>query len=495
MTYPDTFGWDTVFAISIDRVNVALGFVPDSPQYSTTTPVTGGSSTVEWTFTNWRVTDTPGGNRIVVTMDFGPESRMTSTGSGMSPLVALDAPQWSCEVTLRAHFDATDPMTHKLRAITASGESWAEVLVNPGAGSTATFKDCSVLQLMIVDWFNSSEEAVRLFAQEFASVDVGSDVGSDSLAWLRPRRLGYAGAVMADGVTKAMGILAMTTDKSPVGVTLELSPYAMLPNAAAGYVVSRELVMRNMILPACQSAFSEDGVGSSRDFALDGPESSRLRNVGELRFQQECDGKPRDATLAANALTLTLEGEELHFKMTPLNVTTGYPGLSLNATIEERLKMDLLEKTSATASVPGPKFFALTAVSSQPPQVEAVASTGLKITEAAVALIAFALTAALTVKGFKGPLMRKWELSEKSAKLWSRIIAVGFATVGTLAVMGPEWMRHVLEGKYQDIPPFGPVLSEGLVRISWPGIGETRFEAVSGQFANGMLITIDPKFG
>ena len=492
MTYPDTFGWDTVFAISIDRVNVALSHVPESAQYSKMTPVTGGSSTVQWTFTNWRITETPGGDQMEVTMDFGPGSRMTSTGSGLSPLVNLDDPQWSCAVTFRAHFDATDPTTHKLRAVTADNESWAEVEVQPG-DQNASFHDVTVLQAIIVDWFNSSEEAVQLFAQEFASVDVGTDVGSGSLAWLKPKRLGYAGAKMADGVTKAMGILAMTTNKDPITATLELSPYAMLANAAAGYVVSRELVMRHMILPACQASFSEDGVGTPDAFALSGSESSQLRNTSELRFPQECDGDQRVATLAASALTLTLEGEELRFQMSPMNVPTSHTGLSMNVTIDEHLHMDLIDKDGGA---PGEKFFALTTVEPiSDPRVETVKSAGLAVAQAVIGIIVVAITAVLAVKGFKGPLARRLKLSPQSAKVWARILAAGFGLIGAATVTGPDWMKAIMDGRTHDIPGFGPVLTAGLGGISWPGIGATPFHAESGQFANGMLITIDPQFG
>jgi hypothetical protein len=38
MPSPDTYGWDTVFAISIARVNPTLATIPESSPYSMTSP-------------------------------------------------------------------------------------------------------------------------------------------------------------------------------------------------------------------------------------------------------------------------------------------------------------------------------------------------------------------------------------------------------------------------------------------------------------------------
>ena len=90
MPSPDTYGWDTVFAISIDRVNPALATIAESSSYSMTQPVTGGSATVDFSLKNWRITDTPGGDRLVVAMDFGATSRLTSTSSAIPASTSLD---------------------------------------------------------------------------------------------------------------------------------------------------------------------------------------------------------------------------------------------------------------------------------------------------------------------------------------------------------------------------------------------------------------------
>lgn len=489
--YPDTYGWDTVFAVSITAVNVALKKVTASPRYAVSSAITGGTATVDWSFVNWRIVDTPGGDRLVVMIDFNSGSTLTRTSSTGQRVVRLDQPTWSCRIEFQAHFDEADPVTRRLRARTSQGGSWATVEIVPG-DLNAPFGDVSALQLMLVDWFNNNELAVKLFQQEFVSVDVGAALGSGGLAWLKPRTLGYAGAVMADNVTKAIGILAMTTDKSPAAATLALSPYAMLANAKAGFVVSRELVMRNLIMPACASAFSDDGQGNLADFEvfIEGNATMQVRNSAALRFKHDLDGEQRVATLAAQALNVSLNGDTLSLKMTPMNVETTHPGFTLDAKIQERLTMSLIDKPDT----PGAKFFALTNSAPQEPEVTVVMAPWVTVTMAVATALALVLAGALAVVSFKGPLMSKMGLSSQSAKIWARVLAGVGGAVGFVGSMAPEWMKLALEGQTHQIPEFAPFLTAGLGNIRWPDGTQAVFVAAEGQFANGMLITIDPKF-
>ena len=68
-------------------------------------------------------------------------------------------------------------------------------------------------------------------------MDIGDTVASKGLAWLKPQVPAFAGGVMADQVTKALGILAMTGDDladaqvRAAAAPLQLSPYAIPENA------------------------------------------------------------------------------------------------------------------------------------------------------------------------------------------------------------------------------------------------------------------------
>ena len=112
-------------------------------------------------------------------------------------------------VTFQAFFDDADPVTQQLRAKTSSGQKWANVAVSGG-----TFTTQAVVAQLLDTWFTSSADAVSLFNQEFATFDFGADVDSTIRGCVRGQ-LGFAGATMADGVTKALGILAVTRGRKP----------------------------------------------------------------------------------------------------------------------------------------------------------------------------------------------------------------------------------------------------------------------------------------
>lgn len=489
--YPDTFGWDTVFAVSIDRVNIALTKVAASPTYTIDTPIQGGTASANWRFQNWRITDTPGGDQLEVTMDFGPGSTLSTPQTGE---VALDQPAaWSCRVRFAAHFDEIDPLTRKLRARNRTGGAWAKVEVVPGY-SDAPFGVVSVLQLLAQKWFDEDTSAVELFAQEFATVDLGKQIGSGPLAFIRPVQVGYAGGLMANGVTKAIGILAMTSaGKSPAAATLQLSPYTIPPGAKAGFVVSRELVLGNMIVPACAGAFSADGgSGNIENFevTLNDSGALRVRNTADLSFKHELDGVQRAAKLDAHALEVTLDGDSLLMKLTPMNVATQYDGLSLDATIEETLKLSLIDNPAQ----PGGKLFVFNSVQSTPPKVVSKSETWVKVAEGVGITLALVLTGALAVVSFKGTLMTKIGLTATSAKIWARVIAVLVGAAGSIGALTPQWILEALEGDTHSIPDFGIFLTASISGISWPGGMQAVFVAEQAQFANGMLVTVDPRF-
>ncbi|MGH6911954.1 MAG: hypothetical protein ACREEG_17345, partial [Phenylobacterium sp.] len=96
--YPDTYGWDTVFAISIDKVNLALAQKPPSATFSATAPTTNGTASLNWSLTKWEVTDTPGGADIKISMRFGPLSQLTLTAGGVDTNYDIALSGYLCTV-------------------------------------------------------------------------------------------------------------------------------------------------------------------------------------------------------------------------------------------------------------------------------------------------------------------------------------------------------------------------------------------------------------
>lgn len=500
MTIPDTYGWDTVFAIDIDEVNRALATLPASRTYSVTLPIIDGSAALDWAFGNWRITDTPGGNQVEVTLDFEPGSALTMKTSG-DKVTRLDG--WSCSVLFAAHFDEIDPVTHGLKARTATGTDWASVNVRLPAGLDPRdyFNETNSISALLRQWFDSASEAVALFDQEFATVNIGADLAARDVYYLQPLVLGFAGAVMADGITKALGILAMTRD-SPPGkegadpekerkdadarartASLQLSPYAIMPNAKAGFVVSSRVFLEHMMKPACASTY---GV-KPEAFEVHGADSRQLRNAATLSFKQKLDGVDRAATISAGNLNLAFDGDKLRLTITAMHMETAWPGFTLSVTLREAFMMSLVPKADKDDTI-----FMLNNVDAIDPDIQTNITPGVQIATAVVGTVLAVAGAALGVMTVKGPLVK--HLSATAAKYVARIIAGAAGTLGAVIAVTPQLIEAGLQaGDPKGIPGFQDALNVGLARISWPGRPDTKFVPVEGHFANAMVVTINPR--
>ncbi len=117
---------------------------------------------------------------------------------------------------------------------------------------------------------------------------------------------------MANQVTKALGILAMTGDDladaqvRAAAAPLQLSPYAIPENATAGFIISARLFLRHMLMPACAGAFGGNEQDPTKQFEIYGDGSLKLRNHRALEFTQELKGVQRAAHIEAEGTQLQL---------------------------------------------------------------------------------------------------------------------------------------------------------------------------------------------
>lgn len=500
-----TSGWDTVFAIDIEEVNRALTALPASPTYSVDAGTQVGSATLTWSFHNWRITDTPGGNMLEVTLDFAPGSSLAMAGG----TTALDG--WSCAVTFQAHFGAVDPVTQRLKANTASDPEWVSsvaVRLPAGLDPNDLFPVTATIQTVLKDWFNTAPEAVELFEQEFATVDIGADLAASHLYYLQPLVLGFAGALMADGITKALGILAMTREIPPPShegapteeerkaaekelqaakaraetASLQLSPNAIVPGATAAYIVSARVFLEHMLKPACASTYGAD-VGS---FEIYGAGTPQLRNRKPLSFQQELDGIKQPAKIAAEQLNFFFEGAKLRHTVTSMNIRAAW-NASVDVTLREAYALRLAPKPGTEDET----IFLLDNVDEIPPDIKVAVDPGYILAAEIIAGLLTLAGTALAVITFRGPLAQK--MSEQAAKYVARIIAGLVATAGAVLAVTPVIIDAALRGNPNKLPNFGDALNVGLGRIRWPGAQKTRFVPTEGHFANAMVVTIDPR--
>jgi hypothetical protein len=219
-------------------------------------------------------------------------------------------------------------------------------------------------------------------------------------------------------------------------------------------------------------------------------ETWQLSNKAALAFKHDLAGTSQDCTIDPGNLKMWQEADRLHLSITPLTMTTDIAGLFVDAKIDERLEMLLLPKTGDPTAM----VFMLNNVDPQAPVTSHHWSTNSEIIISVIGAVLTAAGVALSVVGFRGPLQR-CGLTPTMAKIWSRVIAgivgTGIVAITALAAQAIVWAR---DGNAEEIPDIGPLVRTALGRIKWPGETKTTFVATAGHFANGVHLTIAPRF-
>jgi hypothetical protein len=490
--YPSLYGWDTVFAITLAKFNRALALHPHSDTYTFGVPISNGQSTFKWQFGTWQATDVTG-DRLKMHLPFvaGSELVFTPSAAGSQPTTTpiLEA-DYLCEVTITPVW--TTEANSRLVAATTNSGDWANVTVTPR--HNGDFDTGLILQTILTKWFDVAVEAQTLFLREMAVIDMNDDIQKYKLPWLKPNALGFAGGTMADGATKAVGFFALTDRAPPLSqpstaaTKAQLSPYAIPANTDAAFLISRELFLRNLILPALAGTYSEDGTGKLSSFELSGSYNEKLTNVAELTFTTDLNGVSRKTTIAINGLSLVLEGERLSVSIKNMDIETGHLGITAVVTVNESLAVSMVAK----GDTPGDLIFLLTNKSASAPDIQIGRTQGAVIGESVATALLLAAGIALAIVSFRGPLRNIEGISEKTAKILARVIAGVVALGGAAATFVPMVIAAMANGDVKKIPDFTPLLDTSLGRFAWPGSDKTRFVARDAMFSDCLMVTVDP---
>jgi hypothetical protein len=101
------------------------------------------------------------------------------------------------------------------------------------------------------------------------------------------------------------------------------------------------------------------------------------------------------------------------------------------------------------------------------------------------------LLGALAVWTPKGFFQNVLKLSERSAKIWARVVvgAAGVIAGGAVAVI-PYLVTKLKDSDISEVPSLDPLLDAALSRLNWPEGGRTKFVATKASFANGVLMAV-----
>ena len=458
----ETFGWDTVFAVSIADVNRAItraGIPPMSFQFE------DEDGSVTGTFGTWQLCRGGDGNfvcfAIPITagaMHFGGKSYPIA---GITVIVELRlcylsqtetaTPQGSYQnLVVRTHSTNPDEPLVTVRPLKYSGQP---LRLDVGW----------VMEGYLQAWFNRHLEN---FNHVFATVALNRKVDHDGFEWLAPKYTGYAYVDGSNDANSYLGVLCMTLRPNADGLVAQLSQSAIPKNARAGFLISQGLFLEKMVLPALPKAFRD---ATEQDFAISAGKTA-ITNTRPVKTK----------TVTHDNVTYYPELEELKVRVvgdelwveshTQVELSSGIWG-HIRSTHFLRLKLvnkpdgtqtiSYEESRDATVDTPWTTF-----------------SSGIEIGKIILEIFAAIVTLVLTVL-------------TAGAFLVVALIIVGL--VMGLAIAAPDIVAAVLKkDTLNDVPPIDLLVLNSTAPITWSGASD--FKLTSLNLNGSIQLGGDPGF-
>jgi hypothetical protein len=263
-----TYGWDTAFAIRVDDANATIAARKSSPPSFAATgtdSLSGTAFTADGTFGDWRIT--LGGSGTLLHMAT-PIPTMTVSANGTSWPFTGGQAVIEVELEYVPHTDQpADPAQGTLHdLVVKSGGGTAAtpvVTVDALTFAEATWPEFSAdVTDALGAWFNAN---LADFEHVFATVNLGRVADQGAFQWLLPTYTGYAYVDRDTEDDSVLGILCMTEGRPADALVAEITPNAIPAGSRAGFLISAERFLAEMVLPSLPAAFPGSAAG---DFAL-----------------------------------------------------------------------------------------------------------------------------------------------------------------------------------------------------------------------------------
>jgi len=282
----ETYGWDTVFAIRVADVNAAIVRAKSSPPSFSgtgTDPLQGTNFSLSGTFGDWQIT--LGGSGLLI--------HMATPVPAMNVKTAVKEFQFSdgefvIEVRLNylPHTETPPPNStgtfHNLVIKQKAAEDEEVVSVVSSRFAEANYDEFRTdLEAAMIEWFDAH---LNDFVHVFATVNLNRTADQGQFSWILPTTTSYAyidGATVDDGI---LGILCMTQGRTAAGLLEEVSPNAIPEGSCAGFLISPERFLAELVLPSMPIVFK----GSQTDSFEIGPDNRSivLKNNQPLQLGQ-----------------------------------------------------------------------------------------------------------------------------------------------------------------------------------------------------------------
>jgi hypothetical protein len=361
----DTFGWDTVSVLAADTVNGALaGHAGELVMAFDADPGTDPPVTARGVFASWQIM--PGGTEQLLYLGLAVESGTLSVGVGSGPRIAVEFVSRMRESDASTHDLAgvTVVVAINLRVLHNSGEEKATLrfdltrpgytlppagpgcvtpvtVIDPGGKLSVAAK--SLLGMAIADDLVRKSDRVHYIFSTISLVPPGTD------SWLAPTVSDYSYGARESGGRPFLGVLNMTEGRPATGHPRQIDPTALREDMSASFVISRDLFLRRVLLPALPTAY-RTGADS---FVFDA-DRHMIRNTREFEAFSVRSGlidyHPRIVSFE-----LRVEGDSLRSSVA--GTCDMYAGIGMSFTINSvnRAVFDPATRRLAFATDPNPR--------------------------------------------------------------------------------------------------------------------------------------------
>lgn len=286
-----TLGWDTTYVLRVKDVNAVLAKATDVPNVFNQIVDPNENYAIQGSFGAWQISLGGSGGIIFLqapitqgTMTLGKKnvSMANSTVHIAVKLKYIKQTQPGGPSEVEAVFSLQNNELLEIDDLNvdvkARSEADPAVVVNnlTFAGTPPPTMDRALMVGALDVWFNAN---ISLFAYIFATVNLNQNAAQLEFQWLKPTDNGYAYFDGIDEDSAYFGVLCMTGGRSTDGLSYQLAPNSIPRGSRAGFNISMQRYMQEVILPAMGKGFPH---ASASSFTLRNNETT-IENTEDIR--------------------------------------------------------------------------------------------------------------------------------------------------------------------------------------------------------------------
>jgi hypothetical protein len=252
-----THGWDTVFGIPVTAVNEAIVDKKSSPTGFTFTDSTG-TFRLEGTFGDWQIAEGGDGKEIRIALPV-PSLRFTYLATTKTfefagkVVLAIELHYIPHQTPQAADSSDGRPFALVVKSTSDDPNQPVAFVVSSDFSPTPGAVTNALIAQGFKDW---AAENLGVFNHVFAVVNLNRMIDTGKWAFVTPNYTSYA--YLSDGTglqTDLFGVLCMTGDRSGAHLNEQLAPNTIPPENKAGFLVSQQRTLENLIRPAIIQAY------------------------------------------------------------------------------------------------------------------------------------------------------------------------------------------------------------------------------------------------